>query len=149
SSPCPFKNGLRIGKARAARTIWPPGLRVCTYKPCTRTDTEISSRKPRMRLFPLFLKLRNRRCLVVGAASIAESKSAGLMDTGAKMRVIAPKATPKIRSWARSRKVDWERRPFRLSDLKNIFLVIAATSSRELHEQIFSEAQRRGVLCNV
>jgi len=86
---------------------------------------------------------------VVGAGSIAEYKIAGLVDTGAKLRVIAPKATPKIRSWARSRKVDWEPRPFRLSDLKNIFLVIAATSSRTLHEQIFKEAQRRGVLCNV
>src|SRR5215470_10295069 len=102
-----------------------------------------------MRLFPLFLKLRNRRCLVVGGGSVAESKIASLMETGAKLRVIAPKATPKIRSWARSRKVDWERRPFRLSDLRDVFLVIAATSSRDLHEQLFKEAQRRSVLCNI
>ena len=30
-----------------------------------------------------------------------------------------------------------------------MFLVIAATSSQKLHEQIFEEARRHGVLCNV
>jgi precorrin-2 dehydrogenase / sirohydrochlorin ferrochelatase len=30
-----------------------------------------------------------------------------------------------------------------------LFLVVAATSSTPLHEQIFAEAQRLGVLCNV
>jgi precorrin-2 dehydrogenase/sirohydrochlorin ferrochelatase len=102
-----------------------------------------------MKLFPLFLKLRNRRCLVVGAGSIAESKIASLADTGAKVCVIAPEATPQVRTWARSRKIDWRQRQFRLRDLQGVFLVIAATSSRQLHERIFREAQRLGVLCNV
>jgi precorrin-2 dehydrogenase/sirohydrochlorin ferrochelatase len=102
-----------------------------------------------MKLFPLFLKLRNRKCLVVGAGSIAESKIASLADTGAKVRVIAPDATPQVRTWARSRKIDWRQRHFRLRDLQGVFLVIAATSSRALHERIFTEAQRLGVLCNV
>src|SRR5262249_50820932 len=102
-----------------------------------------------MRLFPLFLKLKSRRCLVVGAGSVAESKIAGLIDTGARVCVIAPKATPRIRSWARSRKIVWRQRRFRFSDLRNVFLVIAATSSTKLHQQIFRGAQRFGVLCNV
>ena len=50
--------------------------------------------KSAMQMFPLFLKLENRRCLVVGAGSIAESKIAGLVDTGAHVRVVAPEATP-------------------------------------------------------
>jgi precorrin-2 dehydrogenase/sirohydrochlorin ferrochelatase len=102
-----------------------------------------------MKLFPLFLKLRNRKCLVVGAGSIAESKIASLADTGAEVCVIAPDATPQVRTWARSRKIDWQQRQFRLRDLQGVFLVIAATSSRELHQRIFREAQRLGVLCNV
>lgn len=102
-----------------------------------------------MRLFPLFLKLKNRRCLVVGAGSVAESKITSLIDTGARVCVIAPEATPRIRSWARSGKIDWRPRRFRLSDLRSMFLVIAATSSTKLHEQVFRGAQRFGVLCNV
>jgi precorrin-2 dehydrogenase/sirohydrochlorin ferrochelatase len=106
-------------------------------------------RKAQMKLFPLFLKLEKRRCLVVGAGAIAESKIAGLLGTGAKVCVVAPEATPKVRGWARSRKIAWRRRAFRPKDLRSMFLVIAATPSRELHEQIFRQARRLGVLCNI
>jgi precorrin-2 dehydrogenase/sirohydrochlorin ferrochelatase len=105
--------------------------------------------KSAMKMFPLFLKLDRRRCLVVGAGSIAESKIAGLVDTGARVRVVAPHATAKVHAWARARKIDWQRRAFQPADLDGMFLVVAATSSPPLHEQIFTEAQRLGVLCNV
>ncbi len=45
--------------------------------------------------------------------------------------------------------LEWRRRPFEPTDLEGVFLVIAATSSTELHELIYKEATRRGVLCNV
>lgn len=102
-----------------------------------------------MQMFPLFLKLENRRCLVVGAGSIAESKIAGLVDTGAHVRVVAPEATPQVRAWARARKIDWQQRVFRPADLRGMFLVVAATPSTALHEKIFRAAQRLGVLCNI
>jgi precorrin-2 dehydrogenase / sirohydrochlorin ferrochelatase len=102
-----------------------------------------------MPLFPLFLKLEGRHCLIVGAGSIAEGKIEGLLDTGANLQVVAPEATEKIREWARSTKLRWHRRPFQPSDLDNMFLVVASTSSTALHEQIFAEAQERNVLCNI
>ncbi|MGO9642868.1 MAG: NAD(P)-dependent oxidoreductase [Candidatus Acidiferrales bacterium] len=43
-------------------------------------------------LFPLFLKLAGRKCLVVGAGSVAESKIASLLSSGAQVRVVAPRA---------------------------------------------------------
>jgi len=100
-------------------------------------------------MFPLFLKLEKRRCLVVGAGSIAESKIAGLVDTGAHVRVVAPEATPQVRAWASSRKIDWQQRIFRPADLRGMFLVVAATPSAALHERIFRAARRLGVLCNI
>ena len=99
-------------------------------------------------LFPLFLKLEGRRVLVVGAGKIAEGKIAGLLGSGARIRVVAPEATPRVRQWARAGKVSWEARRFRAGDLTGAFLVVAATSSAA-HEKIFREARRRGVLCNV
>jgi precorrin-2 dehydrogenase/sirohydrochlorin ferrochelatase len=102
-----------------------------------------------MKLFPLFVKLEGRRCLVVGAGSIAESKISGLVDTGAQVHVVAPKATKKVRSWARAGKIEWQHRGFAPADLDGAFLVVAATSSPPVHEHISAEAQRRGVLCNI
>ena len=101
------------------------------------------------KLFPMFLKLSARPCLVVGAGTIGESKIASLLEAGGRVRVVAPEATPQVRSWAQSNKVEWHQCPFQPNDLEGMFLVIAATSSTELHERIFEEATRRGVLCNI
>ncbi len=101
------------------------------------------------KLFPMFLKLSDRPCLVVGAGAIAESKIASLMEAGARVRVVAPEATTQVRSWTQSNSIEWHRRPFQPDDLEGMFLVVAATSSTELHEGIFEEATQRGVLCNI
>src|SRR5713226_6687506 len=100
-------------------------------------------------LFPMFLKLSARPCLVVGAGTIAETKIASLLEAGGRVRVVAPQATPRVRAWAQSSSIEWLQRPFQPDDLEGMFLVVAATSSVELHEQIFAQAAQRGVLCNI
>jgi precorrin-2 dehydrogenase / sirohydrochlorin ferrochelatase len=126
-----------------------------TRQICLRLDVHAPARgalsdsmKPE-KLFPMFLKLAARRCLVVGAGAVAESKIASLLEAGARMRVVAPEATQQIRSWAQSNSIEWQQRPFQPADLEGMFLVVAATSSTELHERIFEEATQRGVLCNI
>ena len=47
-----------------------------------------------MSLFPIFLKLQDRPCLVVGAGEIAESKIHSLLTAGARVTVVAPEAKP-------------------------------------------------------
>lgn len=100
-------------------------------------------------LFPMFLKLEERQCLVVGAGKIGESKIAGLLETGALVRVVALGSSPAVRKWADARRIELELRPFSPGDLDGVFLVVVATSSRRLNEQVHFEAQKRGVLCNV
>jgi len=102
-----------------------------------------------MPLFPAFLKLAGRRCLVAGAGPIAEEKIAGLLLAGAEVRVVAPRATPQVRAWARAKTIHWDARPFRPADLAGAFLAVAATSSPALHAEIYASARRRGILCNV
>lgn len=102
-----------------------------------------------MILFPAFLKLAGRRCVVVGAGPVAEEKIEGLLRAGADVRVVAPEATSRIREFARTKKLSWDERTFRASDLSGAFLVVAATSSPTLHAKIYRQAQRRRVFCNV
>jgi precorrin-2 dehydrogenase / sirohydrochlorin ferrochelatase len=100
-------------------------------------------------LFPLFLKLEGRTCLVVGGGPIAQGKITGLLETGARVRVVAIQATPAIAEWARYGQIELELRPFSIGDLNQVFLVVVATSDAELNESIYYEAAARGVLCNV
>jgi precorrin-2 dehydrogenase / sirohydrochlorin ferrochelatase len=99
-------------------------------------------------LFPMFVKLDGRRCLVIGAGSVGEAKIESLLATAATVRVVAPKATPKVREWAREGRIEWQAHEYVPADLAGVFLVIAATSSRALHDEIYAEAKSRGVLCN-
>ena len=100
-------------------------------------------------LFPMFLKLEGRQCLVVGAGKVGEPKIAGLLDTGARIRVVALDVGPAVREWARSGKIELDLRAFSPDDLDGAFLAVVATSSRTLNELVYREAQLRGVLCNV
>ncbi len=100
-------------------------------------------------LFPMFLKLEGRECLVVGAGKVGEPKIGGLLETGAHIRVVALEASAVVREWAREGKIDLELRAFSAEDLNGAFLAIVATNSRTLNERAYYEARRRGVLCNV
>jgi precorrin-2 dehydrogenase / sirohydrochlorin ferrochelatase len=101
------------------------------------------------RLFPIFVKLEGRSVLVVGAGQVAEGKIAGLLETGANLRVVALEASDRVKAWADSGAISLELRAFTLADLSGIFLVVVATSSAATNELVFLEAQARGVLCNV
>jgi precorrin-2 dehydrogenase/sirohydrochlorin ferrochelatase len=99
-------------------------------------------------LFPMFLKLAGRQCVVIGAGLLAESKIASLLDSGAKVVVIAPEATPWVQDLAATGKLQWRNRPFAGGDLGHAFLAVAATGSPETDETVFQECRRLGVLCN-
>ena len=101
-----------------------------------------------MSLFPMFLKLEDRHCLVVGAGTIGEPKIRSLLVAGAKVRVIAPEARPAVAEWARLGVLRWDARSFESKDLDGAFLAVAATSLRDVNEAVFREAQRRNILCN-
>jgi siroheme synthase-like protein len=101
-----------------------------------------------MSLFPAFLKLDNRPILVVGGGVIAASKIPGLLEAGAKITVVAPKLNCDVAQLVRDRRIEWLPKPFEPSDLDNKFLVVAATSLRDVNSAVFAEADKRHILCN-
>jgi len=101
-----------------------------------------------MTLFPAFLKLENRLVVVIGGGSIATQKIPALLHAGARVRVIAPQLSPRLIEFVRRRDVDWHPKQFEPEDLLGAFLVIAATSLRELNASVFAEAERSNILCN-
>jgi precorrin-2 dehydrogenase/sirohydrochlorin ferrochelatase len=100
-------------------------------------------------LFPMFVKLAKRRCLVVGAGKTAEEKIPTLLRCAANVFVVAPAATRTIQSWAAENKIVWEQRRFEVRDLDGVFLVVVATPQKTLNCTVFEQAQQRRILCNV
>jgi precorrin-2 dehydrogenase/sirohydrochlorin ferrochelatase len=100
-------------------------------------------------LFSMFVKLDGRKVLVVGAGRVGEPKIRGLLPTGATLHVVAREASETVREWARDGKITLEERSFIPSDLDKVFLAVVATSSRDVNQLIYAEAQSRRILCNV
>ena len=67
----------------------------------------------------MMLKLESRRCIVVGGGEVAASKTQMLLDCGAQVVVIAPRATESIQALARQAKLEWTAREFVAADLFN------------------------------
>ena len=98
--------------------------------------------------YPVYLNLRGRLCIIVGGGTVAEGKIGRLLDSGAKVCVISPDATPGIRQLVADMAVSWEQRRYQRGDLEGAFIAIAATNVREVNRRIFEEANERGVMLN-
>src|SRR5665213_4045272 len=101
-----------------------------------------------MSLFPIFLKLAARPCVVVGAGNIAESKIESLLIAEASLTVIAPEAQPRVRAWAEAGEIEWKQREFRAGDTAGAFLVVAGTATAAVNRAVYAEASAADILCN-
>ena len=103
---------------------------------------------PSSALFPMFVKLAGRSCVVVGGGTIAESKVESLLAADAAVVVVSPTLTAKLQHQHSIGSLNWIPRRFDPIDLDGAFLVIAATSDDSVNELVFQEAESRGILCN-
>jgi uroporphyrin-III C-methyltransferase / precorrin-2 dehydrogenase / sirohydrochlorin ferrochelatase len=99
-------------------------------------------------LFPLFLKLEGKPCLVVGAGPIGLEKVESLLRCGAAITVIAPDAVPQVQELAMSGEIEWRARRYEPKDVNGCALVIAATGDRAVNRSVFEDASRLSILCN-
>lgn len=101
-----------------------------------------------MSLFPIFVKLAGRQCLLVGAGEVALQKIPSLLGAEARLRVIAPEARAEFAELAREGRIEFLQREFTEADLDDVFLVVAATDRPEVNAAVYHEAVRRNILCN-
>lgn len=95
------------------------------------------------------IKLRGRRCLVVGAGAVGHEKTLGLLAAGAEVSVVAPEVSDEVRSLAARGEISLRESPYVASDLDGAFLVIAATPNRPVNERVQRDAEERSMLVNV
>ncbi|HTS30668.1 MAG TPA: bifunctional precorrin-2 dehydrogenase/sirohydrochlorin ferrochelatase [Bryobacteraceae bacterium] len=98
-----------------------------------------------MRHYPIFLDLKDKPVLVVGAGKVALRKTKGLLEAGARITVVAPEWEPEFDSLP----VRIVARRFRASDLAGSTLVFAATDDRLTNHRIGIAAKGKGIFANI
>ena len=102
-----------------------------------------------MAYYPVNLDVTGKQCLVVGAGSVGTRKIAGLLACDAMVSVVSITASPRVRSLANDGVIIYHERAYGEDDLKNVFLVIGATDNNVLNRQIYEDACKRQLLCNI
>jgi siroheme synthase-like protein len=95
------------------------------------------------------LKLRGRKCLVVGAGEIGLEKVEGLLACDGDVTLVAPEAGPELTQLALEGSIKWEQREYTPADLEGTFMVIACTDDTDINIGIYEDAERRAMLVNV
>jgi precorrin-2 dehydrogenase / sirohydrochlorin ferrochelatase len=101
-----------------------------------------------MSLFPIFLILTGRPCIVIGAGHLAESKIESLRAANASVTVIAPAANTQITELAASGEITLHLRDYAPGDLTGNFLAVAATNVPAVNRAVFAEAESSSILVN-
>jgi uroporphyrin-III C-methyltransferase/precorrin-2 dehydrogenase/sirohydrochlorin ferrochelatase len=94
-------------------------------------------------VYPVFLKLRGRRVLLVGGGSVAASKLDGLLAAGAVVTVVAPEIDPALQRPG----VTLHRRSFEPADLDETWWVVAAAPP-DVNRRVQAVAESKQVFVN-
>src|SRR5437588_243863 len=95
------------------------------------------------------LRLRGRRCVVVGGGEVGLEKVEGLLACDGDVTLVAPEADPELVQLALEGSIRWEQREYRSEDLDGALLAIAATDDTDLNIRVFEDAEARSMLVNV
>lgn len=83
----------------------------------------------------------------MGAGRVAERRLHRLLEAGADVTVIAPRATGPIARLAASDQLRWLRRGYHDGDLAGAWYVLVATDDQDCNEQVSAEAERLRIFC--
>ena len=100
--------------------------------------------------YPVFLDVRDRRCVVIGGGDIGAEKTLRLLEFGARVAVISPEIDDAVRDLADGDRVEWVPRRYHPGDLEGAFIAIVAdTSDDGTNRAVYDEARERNVPLNV
>jgi len=102
-----------------------------------------------MKYYPVYLNMKGRRAVIIGAGDVAWQKIPALVECGAEVIVVAPAANAEIIQSAQAGKIQWIQRGYESADLEKASLAIAATDDAELQKRVAAEARARQIWVNV
>lgn len=100
------------------------------------------------RLFPVFINLEGKNCLIIGGGKVAERKVANLFEYNARIKLVSPEVTDNLKRWGEKGLIALYLRKFAKEDLDDIFMVFAATNDSHLNQEVAILCREKGILLN-
>lgn len=91
--------------------------------------------------YPAFVKVKEKECVVVGGGRIAERKVFALLEAGASVTVISDTITTRLLKASQKGLIKYLQRQYQSGDVKDCFLVVAATNDEQTNKQIAEESR--------
>ncbi len=101
-----------------------------------------------MAYFPAFLKLDDKKILIVGGGNIAYEKLDHLLDFTNDIHVIAQEFSSEMMHRIKQENLRYEQRAYKSGDIQEFAIVVVAVDSIKLQAEIFQESKQYNCLCN-
>jgi siroheme synthase-like protein len=98
--------------------------------------------------YPVFLEMKDRRCVVIGGGAVAERKVEGLVAVGANVTVISPAITDGLRELLIQGAIWHVAREYQTGDRAGYDLVFVATDNSEINAVVSNEARSLRIWVN-
>lgn len=102
---------------------------------------------PAHETYPLGLRVAGRLTVVVGGGPVAARRTRGLLEAGARVRLVAPSVCEDLAERVAAGDVTWVRRDYRAGDLDGAWLVHTATGDADVDALVAADAQTDRVFC--
>ena len=102
-----------------------------------------------MDLLPIFLNIKNKKCVVVGGGEVAFRKATLLLRAGADLNIVAPVLSDELRKLCVDTDCAITAREFEEADINNAVLVVAATDDLKTNERVSVIASTLNIPVNV
>ncbi len=101
-----------------------------------------------MSYFPAFLKLDNKKILIVGGGNIAFEKLERLLDFTKDITVIAPELSNEMLQRITKENLQLKKRFYERGDIEDFAIVVVAVDDIAVQAEIFEESKNYKCLCN-
>lgn len=98
--------------------------------------------------FPIFMDLSERKILVVGGGKVAQRRVETLLAFTENIVVAAPEITEELQRLVGEGAVVWLKERYSQTQLKDTYLVLAATDDAQCNEQVVRDCRERSILVN-
>lgn len=102
-----------------------------------------------MKYYPVFLDIKDKKCVIVGGGEVAARKAERLLDCGAEVFVISPKLAPELAALEAQDLICHIATEYTDYFINDAALVIGATDDEEINARVSRDARAKGIPVNI